>query len=108
MSRLPSLAALCLGAASLAGCATRSCDNPYVLDHVAQIDRDADLSSLGLLRDPVRTTPTADPAVLQCAVWQRLRNPAYGSAPNQPATLLQPQHFQIRQVENGWRLVMLP
>lgn len=94
------LASVCLAALGLAGCAPQACSNPYVLDFVAAADRKAELAHLGLVRDSVRTDPTLDPDVADCAVWQRLRNPAGGPP------LLQAQHFQVRRVENGWRVIL--
>jgi hypothetical protein len=91
-----------------AGCATRTCGNPYVLDFVDAADRKADLSHLGLVRDAVRTDPSTAPDVERCAVWERVRNPAYGTTSNQPAELLRAQHFQITHIDVGWRVDGLP
>lgn len=98
------LPALCLATGALAGCAEQSCANPYVLDFVDSADRRASLAHVGLIRDAVRTDPGARPSLAHCTVWERVRNPAYGVAPNQPEVLLQPQHFSVTKIDDGWRV----
>ncbi len=105
--RLLPLLALAL---AQAGCAARDCDNPYVLAFVDAADRKADLSHLGLVRDgdAVRTDPGMTANTQRCTIWERVRNPAYGTAPDQPAALLRPQHYTITQIDDGWRVEGLP
>jgi hypothetical protein len=102
---LPRLLLATVTVASLSGCATRGCDNPYVLDYIDNADRSSDLAYLGLVRDAVRTDPGPKPNTAYCSVWQRIKNPAYGSTPTQPESLLRPQHYTITQVDHGWRIV---
>lgn len=98
------IALLGLAIGSLAGCGGHSCDNGYVLDFIDAEDRQADLAHLGLVRDAVRTAagPTATSA--RCSVWEKVRNPAYGTTPSQPASLLRPQYFTVTRIDDGWKV----
>lgn len=90
--------------ASLSGCVSRGCDNSYVLDYIDNADRSSDLAHLGLVRDAVRSDPAPSPNTTYCSIWQRVKNPAYGTTPTQPEALLRPQHYTVTQIENGWRI----
>lgn len=94
----------CLAAASLAGCAERSCDNPYVLDFLTSEDARSNLAHRGLVRNAVRSDPGPTPDTARCAIWEQVSNPAYGSTAQQPATVLQPQYYSVTRITDGWRL----
>ena len=81
-----------------------------MLDYVDAADRKADLAHLGLVRDAdaVRTEPGLAASTERCTIWERVRNPAYRTAPNQPEALLRAQHYTITQVDDGWRIDGLP
>lgn len=91
--------------AGLSGCASRGCDNPYVLDYLDNADRSSDLAYLGLVRDAVRSNPAPVANTAYCSIWQRVKNPAYGTTPTQPEALLRPQHYTVTQIDDGWRVV---
>lgn len=91
--------------ASLSGCASRGCDNSYVLDYIDDADRTSDLAYLGLVRDAVRSEPAPTPNTAYCSIWQRIKNPAYGTTPTQPESLLRAQHYTVTQIDHGWRIV---
>ncbi|MCQ8279231.1 hypothetical protein NFI95_12335 [Acetobacteraceae bacterium KSS8] len=97
---VPALPVLLCSAAMalLAGCAPRSCANPYVLDFLDQADARADVWHAGILHDPVVTAPGATPDLLRCSVWEQVRRPGDGRI------VLRPQYFTLRHLGEGWEI----